>query len=72
MNFGKKWQKLEFNDLIREYANIDPETASRSELENKAIELGERKEDMGKMSIGSILDSIWKKSARRKIFNQLE
>lgn len=67
VDFGKKWEKLEFNDLIRKYAKIDPETATREELENKAVEFGEDKNNISKMSIGNILDSIWKKSARRKI-----
>ncbi len=67
VDFGKKWERLEFNDLIRKYAEIDPETASREELEAKAIELGEDPENISKMSLGNILDSIWKKSARRKI-----
>jgi lysyl-tRNA synthetase class 2 len=67
VDFGKKWERLEFNDLIRKHANIDPETATRKELQQKAIELGERKDGIEKMSVGNILDSIWKKSARRKI-----
>lgn len=58
---------MEFNDLIRKYADIDPETASREELEIKAIEFGEDKNEVKKMSIGTVLDSIWKKSARRKV-----
>ena len=67
VDFGKKWEKLEFNDLIRKYADIDPETASREELEAKAVEFGENADDIKKMSIGNVLDSIWKKSARRKV-----
>ena len=67
IDFGKEWEKLEFNDLIRKYADLDPEQASREELENKALELGEDKNNIKKMSLGNILDSIWKKSARRKI-----
>jgi lysyl-tRNA synthetase class 2 len=67
IDFGKTWERLEFNDLIVEYANINPKNASREQLEAKAIDLGENKEGIKKMSIGNILDSIWKKSARRKI-----
>lgn len=67
VDFGKTWDRLEFNDLIREYAKIDPETATRDDLEKKAVELGEDKNNISKMSVGNILDSIWKKSARRKI-----
>ncbi len=67
INFDKKWEKLEFNDLIIKYSGIDPETASRKELEEKIIELGVDKKEAEKMSVGNILDSIWKKTARRKI-----
>jgi lysyl-tRNA synthetase class 2 len=38
-------------------------------LKEKAIELGENKHDADKMLRGNLLDSIWKKSARRKIVN---
>gem|GEM_PF-6638308 len=58
VDFGKAWERLEFNDLIKEYANIDPETATRNELEEKAVSLGENKENIKKMSIGNVLDSI--------------
>ncbi len=67
IDFGKKWDVLEFNDLLREHAQIDPETASIDEIRVKAIELGENAHDAEKMSRGSLLDSVWKKSARRKI-----
>lgn len=49
---------MEFNDLIREYAKIDPETATREELEEKAVEFGEDEGAVKKMSLGNVLDSI--------------
>jgi lysyl-tRNA synthetase class II len=58
IDFSKKWERLEFNDLIREYAKIDPEKATREELESKAVEFGENENEVKKMSIGNILDSI--------------
>jgi lysyl-tRNA synthetase class 2 len=69
IDFGKKWDVLEFNDLLKEYASIDPENVSLDELKAKAIELGENEHDANKMLRGNLLDSIWKKSARRKIVN---
>ena len=69
IDFGKKWERVEFNDLIKEYANIDFEKATREEIEAKAIELGEKSDEAKKMSSWNLMDSIWKKSARRKIVN---
>ncbi len=67
VDFGREWERLEFNDLIREYAGIDPETAGEEELRAKALDLGEDPKKLEKMSLGNVLDSIWKKSARRKV-----
>ena len=67
VDFGKKWERREFNDLLREYAHIDPETADMDALKEKALELGEKASNIPTMSLGSLLDSIWKKSARRTI-----
>jgi len=56
-------------DLIKEHAGIDPQKASREELEEKAIELGEEKENVQKLSLGNLLDFIYKKTARKKLIN---
>ncbi len=69
IDFGKKWEKIEFNDLVKKYANIDLQTATREEIEAKAIELGEKSKEAKKMSKWNLMDSIWKKSARKKIVN---
>ncbi len=69
IDFGGEWERIEFNDLIMEHANINLETATRDELEAKAIELGEKSAEAKKMSNWNLMDSIWKKSARRKIVN---
>jgi lysyl-tRNA synthetase class 2 len=69
IDFGGEWKRVEFNKLIMEHANIDLETATRDELEAKAIELGEKSAEAKKMSEWNLMDSIWKKSARRKIVN---
>ncbi len=69
IDFGGKWERVEFNKLIMEHANINLETATRGELEAKAIELGEKSAEAKKMSEWNLMDSIWKKSARRKIIN---
>jgi len=69
IDFGQKWERIDFNDLVKKYADIDLETVTRDELENKAIELGEKREEAKKMSDWNLMDSIWKKSARRKVIN---
>lgn len=67
IDFGKKWERIEFNDLVMKYANINLEVATREDLEAKALELGEKKDEVKKMSDWNLMDSIWKKSARKKI-----
>jgi hypothetical protein len=55
--------------LVKEHAGIDPQNSSREELEKKAIELGENKTRVSILSLGNLLDFIYKKSARKKIIN---
>ncbi len=69
VDFTGEWPRVKFMDLIREYAKIDPATASREELEAKAIELGDDPKEVKKISMGNLLDSIYKKSARKNIIN---
>ncbi len=69
IDFDTEWKKVEFKDLIREYAKIDPDTATRKELEEKAIELKLSPEDAKTISLGNLLDYIYKKTARKKIIN---
>ena len=67
IDFDREWERVEFKDLVREHAKIDPDTASREELEEKAVELKMSPEDAKKVSLGNLLDYIYKKSARKKI-----
>ncbi len=69
VDFEQKWPKVEFNDLIKEYAKIDPEKATREELEKKAVEFGEDKKEVKKLLLGNLLDVIFKRSARKNIKN---
>ncbi len=69
VDFSGEWPKVKFNDLIKKYADIDVKIATRQELENKAVELGDNDKEVSKLSIGNLLDSIYKKSARKKIIN---
>ncbi len=69
IDFDKKWERVNFTEIIEKNAEIDVLKASKNELREKAIELGGSKKEVEKMSIGNLADSIWKKSARRKIVN---
>ncbi|PID83391.1 lysine--tRNA ligase [Candidatus Campbellbacteria bacterium] len=69
VDFSKEWKKVKFNDLIKKYAKIDVQKATRKELEKKAMELGGVKKEILKMSHGNLLDFIYKKSARKKLIN---
>ena len=62
-----KWPRKKFMDLIREYADIDPDTATREELEEKAFSLDGEKDEIQKLSLGNLLDFIYKKTARKNI-----
>jgi len=65
INFGNKFEKIEFNDLLKKYSNIDYDNSSEEDLRAKAEELGIviNKE----MTKGIIADEIYKKVARPKI-----
>ena len=69
VNFFGEWTKVDFNDLLKEYAKIDVKSASREELEQKALDFGGDKEEISKLSLGNLLDFIYKKSARKHIIN---
>jgi len=71
VDFSGEWPRAKFNDLVIEYAKIDPETASREELEEKAVELGGKKDEIKKLSLGNLLDFIYKKSARKNLINPI-
>ncbi len=69
IDFSGAWEKKDFFQLIQENTGFDAKQASDDALREKAIELGEKKEEVERMSRGNLLDSIWKKSARKKIKN---
>lgn len=65
VDFGKKWKRVKFGDLLKEYAKVDMAKITREEAEKVAIgKWGLDKKEAQKMSRGSLLDHIYKKSAR--------
>ncbi len=64
VDFGKKWPRVRFPDLLKQYAKLDMFTASREDIEKKAAEYGMKKDDIKTTGNGNLLDFIYKKSAR--------
>ena len=62
INWGKKWQRVEYVDIFQKFNNLDPAAASRDELFKKAVSLGLLPErSIGK---GRLIDLIFKKTVR--------
>ncbi|MBU1046945.1 lysine--tRNA ligase [Patescibacteria group bacterium] len=64
-----EWKRVKFNDLILENTGMNPEGASRDDIEAKSLELGFDKNEVKNISDGNLLDFIFKKSSRNKIIN---
>lgn len=69
VDFSGSWPRKRFDELVKDYAGIDVLTASRKDLEAKALEYGIDKKEMEKTSDANLMDFIWKKSARHNIVN---
>jgi len=65
IDWSKKWKKLEYTELMKEHAGLDPVKASLGDLRKKAAGLGiEAEKFAGK---GRLLDLIYKKTVRPKL-----
>ncbi|MCF7812645.1 lysine--tRNA ligase [Candidatus Gracilibacteria bacterium] len=64
VDFGKKWKKVRFPDVLKEYADLNMQTASREEIENAAKKWKVDTKEIKKASTGNLLDDIYKKSSR--------
>ncbi|MBI5414718.1 lysine--tRNA ligase [Candidatus Peregrinibacteria bacterium] len=64
VDFGKKWKRVRFPDVLKEYSKLDMLSASLEEIQKKAKEYGMSDEEIRTTSRGNILDHIYKKSAR--------
>ncbi|MBU1557921.1 lysine--tRNA ligase [Patescibacteria group bacterium] len=69
IDLDKKWERVRFNDLIKENIGWNPEGATREEIEENALKLGFDKKEVSKISDGNLLDFVFKKSSRAKIIN---
>ena len=62
IDWGKKWEKIEYVKIFEKYNKLNPVTASRDELFQKAVSLGLAPErHFGK---GRLIDLIFKKTVR--------
>ena len=66
VDFKSPWPRLEFSQLIREYAKIDLDEVNRDALLKKAKELGVKTEKGAEKA--EIADEIYKKFCRPKIW----
>ncbi len=62
INWGKKWPKVDYVKAFQKANNLDPLTATVSELYTKAHELGLRPEK--NLGVGRLVDLIYKKTVR--------
>ena len=65
IEFKKPFEKIEFNEVIKKYSDLDFDTASDDDFINKAKELGIQIEKT--MTKANIADEIFKKIARPKM-----
>jgi lysyl-tRNA synthetase class 2 len=61
------WPRLRFPDLLKENAELDIETATLEEVQNKAKEWGIDSSELVTTGRANLLDFIYKKSSRNKI-----
>lgn len=64
VDFGKKFHRERFPDLLKKFAKVDMFLISRGDLEKEALKWDMKKSEVKKASTGTLLDHIYKKSAR--------
>jgi lysyl-tRNA synthetase class 2 len=67
IDLSADWKQVRFDELLKTYADLDIHTASDDEIKAKAHEYGVPKEEQEARSRASLLDAIYKKSARSKL-----
>ncbi len=69
VDFSKKWDRVNFADLLKENASLDMFKADLSEIKDKAVEFGMDKKEADKTGKANLLDYIYKKSSRNNIIH---
>lgn len=67
VDFDGVWTRVTFNDLLKENAGIDMQTATIDEIRSAALTWGMDEKDITITGRGNLLDYIYKKSSRNKI-----
>jgi lysyl-tRNA synthetase, class II len=67
VGFDGVWSRKAFADIVKENADIDILSASRVDLEKKALEYRIDKDEMKNTGDANLMDFIFKKSSRHKI-----
>jgi lysyl-tRNA synthetase class 2 len=69
VDFDKKWERVNFADLLKENANLDMFSATISDIQEKAKEFGMDEKEISKTGKANLLDFIYKKSSRNNIIH---
>ncbi len=69
VDFDKKWERVNFADLLKENAKLDMFGASLSDIQEKAKEFGMDEKEISKTGKANLLDFIYKKSSRNNIIH---
>lgn len=67
VNFDGVWQRVRFDDLLRENAALDMQNASMEDIREVAKKWGMPEEEANATGRGNLLDHIFKKSSRNAI-----
>jgi lysyl-tRNA synthetase class 2 len=67
VDFDGVWPRVRFDDLLRQYADLDIATASFDDIQAAAQKWGMPNEEVNKTGRANLLDFIYKKSARDTI-----
>lgn len=69
VDFAGVWPRRRFDELVKENTGLDILSASRSDIEKVALELGIDKKEMEKTGDANLMDFVFKKSSRHKIIH---
>lgn len=69
INIDGNWPRIKFGDLLKENTGIDITKINLDEARQEGIKWGIDEKEINKLSLGNILDKIYKKSSRNKIIN---
>ncbi|HXF44362.1 MAG TPA: lysine--tRNA ligase [Candidatus Paceibacterota bacterium] len=67
VNWGKKWPQVDYYEIFRKEAGLDLRVATREDLFRKAKALGIKTD--AKMGKGRLIDLVFKKTARPKLWD---